>query len=188
MRDSDALARAFILVVFVWHAIGAIKTFRRVEKGFLRLAGWVAPAGFAYLYFETGQATMLWWTAIPGFIGLIGSVGLYEWARRSIRGRMFSIILSEDTPEFVHSEGPFAYIRHPFYASYLLWFWSSAAIFPSLGTIGTSLAMVVYFQAVTRFEEAKFARSALAPQYGAYQRRTGRFLPRLRKPHVPGAG
>lgn len=184
MRDSDALARSFILLVFAWHLIGALRTFKRVEHGFVRITGLVPAFGFMYLYFETGQTTMYLWTAIAGFTGLLGSIAMFEWARRSVQGKMFSFIMSEDAPTFVHAEGAYVRIRHPFYTSYLIAFFSSALVFPSLGTFGAALAMLAYFYAVTSFEEAKFARTGLAPVYGAYRRRAGRFFPRLRAPRL----
>jgi protein-S-isoprenylcysteine O-methyltransferase Ste14 len=76
-------------------------------------------------------------------------------------------------------DGPFASIRNPFYASYLLAMLSTAVMWPSVFRFGLVLAMVVYFTGAAMYEERKFARSAVAAEYANYKARTGRFTPRL---------
>jgi protein-S-isoprenylcysteine O-methyltransferase Ste14 len=96
-----------------------------------------------------------------------------------VSGRLFSYIFSSDTPEFICIEGPFAYVRNPFYTSYLLAMLSTAVMWPSLLRFGLVLAMVAYFTGAAMYEEHKFSRSAVATQYASYKARTGRFVPKL---------
>jgi protein-S-isoprenylcysteine O-methyltransferase Ste14 len=117
---------------------------------------------------------------VAGWLGSAASLLLFEWARRTVRGQFFSYIFSNDTPTFLCTAGPFAYVRNPFYTSYLLVMASAAVMRPTLFRGIVVLVMVVYFRAAAIYEERKFAASGIAAEYEAYKRRTGRFLPKLR--------
>jgi protein-S-isoprenylcysteine O-methyltransferase Ste14 len=119
------------------------------------------------------------WMQLIGAAGLLLSLALYEWAAWSIRDRVFSYAGNHDVPQFVHRSGPYAYVRNPFYLSYLLAEISTAVMWPGvLGALIIVLA-VAYFQWLTRFEERKFADSPVAAEYAGYAANTGRLLPRL---------
>ena len=81
-------------------------------------------------------------------------------------------------PQFLHTRGPYAYVRNPFYLSYLLALVSAALIHPSVLTGAIAIAMYFYFEMAARFEERKFEGSPLRADYAAYKSRTGRFLPK----------
>lgn len=116
---------------------------------------------------------------IPGLVALVGSLFLFEWARQSVRGKFFSYIYSRDTPQFIWTSGPYAYIRNPFYASYMLSYIGAAMMFPGIAAFVVVAVMIAYFALAARHEERKFQSSPLAAEYEAYRRRTGRFIPRL---------
>jgi protein-S-isoprenylcysteine O-methyltransferase Ste14 len=106
---------------------------------------------------------------------------LYQWAAISIRGRLFSYAGNNDLPQFVQRSGAYAYVRNPFYLSYLLAEIATVVMWPSVwGGVIVVLA-TVYFQWLARFEEGKFARSTVAVDYAQYKARTGRLLPRLKR-------
>jgi protein-S-isoprenylcysteine O-methyltransferase Ste14 len=111
---------------------------------------------------------------------MAASLALFQWASHSISGRFFSFIFSTDVPAFVHTAGPYRYVRNPFYASYLLALIAVAVTRPSLWTAGIAAAMFFYFDMAARFEERKFETSPVRDEYLAYKARTGRFLPRRR--------
>jgi protein-S-isoprenylcysteine O-methyltransferase Ste14 len=117
---------------------------------------------------------------IAGWFGSAAALLLFEWARRTVRGQFFSYIFSNDTPTFLCTAGPFAYVRNPFYTSYLLVMASAAVMRPTLFRGIVVLVMLIYFLAAAIYEERKFAVSGIAAEYEAYTRRTGRFLPKLR--------
>lgn len=96
-----------------------------------------------------------------------------------VKNRAFSVIFSQKSPDFLHLEGPYKYIRHPFYTAYLFVYLSvilSLAVWP-LQLL--CLVLVIYYAFAARQEEAAFLKGPLAKQYLAYQSRTGMFLPRL---------
>ena len=107
------------------------------------------------------------------------ALGLFEWAVRSIRGRSFSLAGCDDVPTFVHADGPYAYIRNPFYTSYLLSTWAAVCIWPTPAGLLVAAAMVVYYNWLAAFEERKFDTSAVRAEYQRYKPSAGRLLPRF---------
>lgn len=168
------LATAVVLV----QAVGAVLTF--TPKGERQRGVGVIPL-VAYLLVIVGsrRAELFEAAVIPGCIGLASAVGLFLWARLATRGRIFSYIGNTDIPEFICMDGPYRWVRHPFYSSYLLTLVSMAVMFPSATTILGTIAGVLAFTRSAKFEEAKFENSPLAAEYRAYMERSGRFLPGL---------
>jgi protein-S-isoprenylcysteine O-methyltransferase Ste14 len=97
---------------------------------------------------------------------------------------VFSFAGNNDLPQFVHRAGPYAYVRNPFYLSYLLAEIATVLVWPSVWGVVVVVLMVAYFQWLARFEEEKFARSPVAAEYAAYKAATGRLVPRLRRSSV----
>ena len=112
---------------------------------------------------------------------LLAALVLLEWAGHSIRGRFFSYIGNHDIPKFVFQQGPFAYIRHPFYTSYWLSHTAVALMFPNLVTAFIAIGTFMLLWLTAAFEERKFASSTVAEEYRKYSDRTGRFLPRVQR-------
>jgi protein-S-isoprenylcysteine O-methyltransferase Ste14 len=173
---------ALPVLVFVWQVVGAAHTFRPMpgQRGASFLSQLISLA-FIGLFYRRDEIELTPWLTVVGVVGLIASLVLFEWARRAVSGRLFSYIFSSDTPEFICMDGPFAYVRNPFYASYLLAMLSTAMMWPSAMRFGLVLAMVAYFTGAAMYEEHKFARSAVATEYATYKARTGRFVPKFRR-------
>jgi protein-S-isoprenylcysteine O-methyltransferase Ste14 len=168
-------------LVFMWMVVGAGLVFtRHVGPRDTRGLG-IAASIWGTLGAESVAITPPRAVQLGGAGLLLLSLALYQWAAISIRGRMFSYAGNTDLPLFVHRSGPYAYVRNPFYLSYLLAEIATVVIWPSLwGGVIVVLA-TVYFQWLARFEEGKFARSMVAVEYAQYQARTGRLLPRLKR-------
>jgi protein-S-isoprenylcysteine O-methyltransferase Ste14 len=173
--------QAFIapIVVFVWQVLGATRAFRPVEgeRG-SELAGLIS-LGFVALVAGNGSRSVNIGLFTVACVGLAIALLLFEWARRTVRGQYFSWIFSTDTPTFICTDGPFAYVRNPFYTSYLLTMAAPVIMQPGVVRAAVFLAMVVYFVAAALHEERKFARSTVAAEYARYKASTGRFLPKL---------
>jgi protein-S-isoprenylcysteine O-methyltransferase Ste14 len=167
------------IAVFAWQVLGAARAFKPVEGERFSALAEIISLGFVALVVNDGSEPVnlaLFWIAC---VGLIGALVLFEWARRTVRGKFFSWVFSSDTPTFLCAAGPFAFVRNPFYTSYLLTMASTALMRPSLFRALVFLAMVIYFHVAALHEERKFARSAFAAEYERYKERTGRFLPRI---------
>lgn len=170
--------RILVTIVVVWQVLGALATFVRVPERRFGI-GSLSVAAYAVVLFGARAAEIFWLAVIPGVIAVLQALLLFEWARHSVRGRRFSYISSTDVPQFVCTDGPFRWVRHPFYTSYLMTLVSVAAMFPNRITVIGAIVGIITFHFAARHEERKFEGSPVAAEYAAYKRRTGRFVPRL---------
>jgi protein-S-isoprenylcysteine O-methyltransferase Ste14 len=179
----DTVLHGLAIVVFLRFVVGAARIFSPDPGGRsmdLRAAPMAVSFWAAVALGYRHPAGPLWAIA-AGVAAMVAAWLLFEWAARSIRGRRFSYAFSPDIPDFVHTSGPYAYVRNPFYASYLLALIGAAVIWPSRAAAAMAAAMWVYFVLLAQFEERKFAKSHVRDGYEAYKQRTGRLLPRLRE-------
>ena len=108
---------------------------------------------------------------------MIAALGLYEWARHTIMDRRFHIAWSGDIPEAVCQEGPYAHVRHPVYASYIIAFAAMLAALPSLWSLAIFLFNAGLFIHAARDDERSLGASDLSDDYSRYRMRTGMFIP-----------
>ena len=110
----------------------------------------------------------------------VTSAGLFAWGVVTVQRKQLTAAFSADLPVSLITQGPFRYVRNPFYLAYIV-----AHAVPLLASRspwalpGLLVMSAIYVRAAV-LEERKFLRSDLAPAWRAYQRSTGRFLPRLR--------
>jgi protein-S-isoprenylcysteine O-methyltransferase Ste14 len=113
------------------------------------------------------------------FAIMILAGGLFFWsvnASRNAKLRLaFDVI---DQSELVDC-GPFRFLRHPFYASYNL-FWLACAIATgSIVVLLGSVALLSTYVVLARREERGLLASPVGESYRAYQARAGFMLPRI---------
>ena len=113
---------------------------------------------------------------------MVSSVALYEWARHTIWGRKFGIAWGDRVPEAVCVDGPYRWVRHPLYLSYLVAYLAVVVALPHWLTMAIFLGNCALFAHAAHDDERRLAESALAAEYAAYRERTGMFLPRLSRP------
>jgi protein-S-isoprenylcysteine O-methyltransferase Ste14 len=174
------LSMAMVLA-FVHFWFAAIRTF--VIPKSLDGASKLSPLPFisgAVVALSSARAvTVGMGNAIAAVALMLVAVGLYEWARSTIRGRKFHIIYSDRVPEALCTDGPYGYIRHPLYASYITAFVAVFILRPTpLATLVLALNLVFFTYGAARDERAIEA-GPFAADYAAYKARVGRFLPRL---------
>jgi len=107
------------------------------------------------------------------------SLTAFYWAVAVNRQRPLSWAYSTDTPLHLQVTGPYRYVRHPFYLSYLLTFFGGALATSNPWLLLTVLAMGLGAMRAARMEEAKFEDSPLATDYQEYRGRVGMFFPRI---------
>jgi protein-S-isoprenylcysteine O-methyltransferase Ste14 len=117
--------------------------------------------------------------ALCGAILALGSLLLYEWTRRTVIDRNFYIALSGEVPGAVCDAGPYRYVRHPFYLSYMLAFVAVAVAFPSLVVAGVCVFNIGLFVYMAVDDERVLFASPLGADYKSYKTRVGMFLPRF---------
>ena len=114
------------------------------------------------------------------------ALALFVWTVRLTRKTPLTVAYARDEPALLLKRGPYRYVRHPFYVSYLLFWAGTAAASPGVFPWAVPLVMLLVYWHAARREEAKFAASPLASAYADYRARVGMFLPRL--PHPPFRG
>lgn len=88
-----------------------------------------------------------------------------------------------DVPAEIVTWGPYAWIRHPFYTSYLLAFVGALLAFPGPSTACTLAYAWVVLRVTAKREEDRLAAGRFGMRYRRYRARTGRFLPRIGTRH-----
>ncbi len=141
----------------------------------------VAATVFASL---TIYLLLLWSGIQPVFAQLAGvtviliSLALFWWAIVTSRGFGLTHVFDKTKPTALLSSGPYAYVRHPFYTSYIV-FWAGFGLATwSLLAIVPLAAIVFIYTKAAQLEEGKFFSSSLNEQYLAYQKHTGMFWPK----------
>jgi protein-S-isoprenylcysteine O-methyltransferase Ste14 len=116
--------------------------------------------------------------AIAGILMYTAAVAVFlsaiETADRTRLQRMF---LDHPLPDRLITEGPFRWVRHPFYLGYII-----GALAPAVATghpaiVIVSIAMVAMTVSAAFREERVWLASPRGDAYREYRRRTGMFLP-----------
>jgi protein-S-isoprenylcysteine O-methyltransferase Ste14 len=176
------------LLLAVVMALAFVRFLYAAMRTFVLPDTWDGASQLSQLSFISGTVVALSSaravTVVPGNAIAAGTlmlvaVALYEWARSTIRGRRFHIIYSDRVPEALCTDGPYRYIRHPLYTSYITAFVAVFILRPTpLATVVLVLNLVFFTYGSVRDERA-IESSAFAADYAAYKARVGRFFPRL---------
>ncbi len=160
---------------FAWAVKGHFRARGRVPAGMraISVASLAAMAWFLERLAVGGVAPP--WMAAAAMIAVASM--LFWWAVGTTRPRRLTLAFDDDQPSFLHLQGPYRWIRHPFYAAYVLfWFATSLATPGTLPWVVPIAFAVTYLVAATK-EERKFGASPLASEYARYRLRTGMLLP-----------
>lgn len=115
--------------------------------------------------------------AICGAALALGALLLYEWSRRTVIERNFYVGLSGEVPDAVCGAGPYRFVRHPFYLSYMLAFVAVAVAFPSFIVGIICLLNIALFVYMAFDDERVLLGSKLAAHYRVYRATAGMFVP-----------
>jgi protein-S-isoprenylcysteine O-methyltransferase Ste14 len=88
---------------------------------------------------------------------------------------------SDDAPVEIVSWGPYAWVRHPFYTSFLAALAAGGCIAPSVFTIVPGVLGATAMGLTARGEERRLLASSLGHVYAGYAAATGRFVPGIGK-------
>ena len=148
----------------------------RLPRGAMLLALAVAACTItlvALLFAEPPNTVAL----ATGFVVEALSLTLFYWAMQASRAARLLLAFDEKLPHTLLKGGPYRFVRHPFYTSYIL-FWTgwSLAVW-SVWALPIWLLMLAVYVGAALGEEAKFARTHLSEDYAAYRARAGMFWP-----------
>jgi len=118
----------------------------------------------------------LWlrWTGV-GLI--VVAVGLLVWTFRSLGRNLTDTVVTRQQHTLV-VDGPYRWIRHPFYDSAALLMLAISLIAANWFLVVIGIAVFCLLVVRTRTEEANLM-ARFGSSYGTYIERTGRFLPRI---------
>lgn len=131
-----------------------------------------------YLYLQwTSEQPMV--AQAVGLLLMAGSLGLFWAAIFASREAKLLLAFDERKPHGLVAVGPYRFVRHPFYLSYLM-FWTGWAIasWHAWGMLPLAVIYSIYVAAALG-EERKFHSSPLADQYRDYQARAGFLWPKV---------
>jgi protein-S-isoprenylcysteine O-methyltransferase Ste14 len=176
MLDILVSALAILTVgTYSWSIKAHFKS-KTLPDGAKLISGLVILSGVVLL----GLTWALVQPAAAQWAGLALMAAAYALFWRTIAETRAASLLAafdESVPGSLVTTGPYRFVRHPFYSTYLLfWFgwavaaWSVWAIIPFIG-------MAVTYWRAALDEEAKFARTPMAAQYANYMKSTARFVP-----------
>lgn len=97
------------------------------------------------------------------------------------RTRLQRSFVDHPLPDRLITHGPYRWIRHPFYLGYIIGALAPAVAVHHPVILLVAMAMVAMTVAATFREERVWLASPRADEYREYRRRTGMFLPFIRR-------
>ncbi len=195
---TDELARIILLAGFaivmpvgIYHRVHS-STDERLDR---RQEGWLIlltlrPLAFAFMAglvaFLIEPSWMAWasfhlpnWARWSGVGFGVGSGGLLIWTFRSLGHNLTDTVVTRRNATLV-THGPYRWVRHPFYLAFAVAVVANTLITANLYLAITGTAAFLAIVARTSIEESKLI-DRFGRDYVSYMRRTGRFLPRIRR-------
>jgi protein-S-isoprenylcysteine O-methyltransferase Ste14 len=116
--------------------------------------------------------------AISGIALQLAGLALFVASVQATRETRLTLAFDNDLPTHVTRIGPYRWVRHPFYLSYILFWVGCACAAPSISTVTTAAVLAVLYLIAAIKEERKFASSEIANEYNAYKQRSGLLWPK----------
>lgn len=171
----------FSAATVLFFAGGLTLYFERTTRAWWVLAIHYASVVLAALQFATilyfpRRADGFVITAIAMYTGaIVLFLSAIEAAKRTRLQRSF---VDHPLPDRLITDGPFAWVRHPFCSGYLLAVMAGPiAIDHPLAIICAVPMMVIAIAAAVREERVWLASATRSEEYRAYRRKTGMFIP-----------
>jgi protein-S-isoprenylcysteine O-methyltransferase Ste14 len=131
---------------------------------------------FLYLLFLRGLQVSLGTSA--GLAGFVLSLVLFWWTVATTRRHRLCLAYTDAEPTSIYTTGPYSYIRHPFYLSYII-FWVSAALVIGGWQWMPAIVLTSWYISIAKREEERFLASVLSTDYAIFRHRTGMLIPRF---------
>lgn len=127
---------------------------------------------------EAGDRPASLWTIVPGTVAFFSALWLFRRSHKSL-GTNWSISLEIREQHKLISAGPYAFVRHPMYASFLLMAVGQALLLSNwiVALAGLTGFAVLFFVRVGK--EERMMLESFGPQYREYMERTKRIIPYL---------
>ena len=145
----------------------------RLGRNIISLLGLISIMAQSYsVYFYASNKISIY---IASIIFTIAAITFWSAVKITFQ-KPFDFLLSKNEPQSLITKGPYKYIRHPFYTSYMLaWLAGIIASESIYSLISLSLIPIYILAAIN--EELNFERNNFSLQYLKYKKNTGMFLP-----------
>lgn len=127
------------------------------------------------IFFNNSDVTAL---TIIATILYSSSLVLFWTAIYANRKLPLDFAYTSNFPKHLNKSGPYKYVRHPLYSSYIM-AWTAGALAGAPYLIITSAIMTYIFVNAMIDEEKKFLASDMRDEYIEYKKNTGMVLPKL---------
>lgn len=144
------------------------------------LGFWILPAAsIATPWLDRFDVAVPPWAIAAGAVVFLASLAL-RWRAQADLGRQWSHTLDTGAEQQLVTEGIYAHLRHPIYASLVLWALAQPLLLQNAvsGLAGGVAVALLWWIRVPR-EEAMM-RAHFGDAYRRYEERSGRLLPRRR--------
>jgi protein-S-isoprenylcysteine O-methyltransferase Ste14 len=180
MSAANVIVLVVVITSLTWHVSAAATTFTRptgvTAPMVLIAASFVASVAMNVLVIS--KTVIGLYTLSAALLVYFTSAMLFGLAREVNRAKLLSAAYSNDLPQHLVTQGPYRFVRHPFYVSYCLTWLAGAIACSSTLLIVVFAWMFILYCRAARFEERKFAASRLAKLYSAYCEEAGMLTPR----------
>jgi protein-S-isoprenylcysteine O-methyltransferase Ste14 len=122
------------------------------------------------------------WLVFAGLALYLGAMLVFLSAIETARSmRMQRSFVDHPLPERLLTDGPFAWVRHPFYAGYMMGAVAPCVAIDHPALVVVALPMIAMVLNAAFREERIWLSSPRAEAYRQYQQRTGMFVPWLHR-------
>lgn len=125
------------------------------------------------------------WLVVPGAVWALAGCALFIWTMRHHPGRPDKAFAS-DAPREITTSGPYGWVRHPIYLSYLVATLGVALLVHSWAVAVLAAWLSMVYAHAARMEERLILASPHGARYADYRRHVGMFGPfgRRRRTHL----
>jgi protein-S-isoprenylcysteine O-methyltransferase Ste14 len=140
----------------------------------------LSVASTAVFLFSVWKTDVPDWRRAAGLCLHLLAIALFVWAILATRQNRPALAFAGKRPDHLFSWGPYAYIRHPFYTAYLLFWLGCVVATSSLLMVVLFVALVATYTLAALGEERNFMRSSMRDEYERFRNATGFFWPKFR--------
>jgi len=116
---------------------------------------------------------------VAGGILVLIMIPLVAWIHREL-DRQYSAVLEIKSDHQLITTGPYERVRHPMYTVLILFFFGMSLVSANMIVILFAVLLMIGFPFWVRIEEEKMIE-VFGEEYIQYMKRTGRFLPSIRR-------
>lgn len=169
---------------FIWAALAFFKPqsdSARFGRAVVSIAGLVATVSSLWGIGQNVRLTDVPLRDLASAILFLMASGLFWWTIFAVKKIRFDFAMSDVTPGAIAIDGPYQYVRHPFYGSYILGWLAGIVAAPSIIQIVAALALLGVYVVSAKREQEIILNSQFGASYAVYMGKTGMFFPALFK-------